>query len=121
MRETQFSNAEIKKRKNTRIYLIVCSIIFGMLILPSLPMIMMSAMMFDSPGSTESTTTWVIFWSMIAYPFVTVLTIITAWILYARKLNLPAIITASLPMLNIIIGILAVVYLSIFCDGQFSC
>ncbi len=121
MSETNVVQKESKKRKNTRIFLIVASIVFGMLILPSLPMIMMSAMMFDSPGSTESTTTWVIFWSMVAYPFVTVIAIIIAWILYVKKLHLPAIVFSCLPLLNISIGILAVIYLSIFCDGKFAC
>jgi len=112
---------ETKTRKNTRIYLIVASSLFGILILPSLPMIMMSAMMFDSPGSTESTPTWVIFSSMIAYPFVTVIAISFAWIFFVRKKNLLAIISTSLPLLTIIIGILAMLYLSLFCDGRFAC
>jgi len=112
---------DIKKRKRTQIYLLVCSIVFAILIVPSLPMIMMSAMMFDSPGSTDSTTTWIIFTAMISYPFVTVIAIILAWILFVRKIYLPAKIVASIPLLNIIIGIAAVVYLMIFCDGNFAC
>ncbi len=121
MPETYSSEKEIKKRKNTRVYLIVCSIVFGILILPSLPMIMMSAMMFDSPGSEDSISTIILVASLVLYPFVTVIGIAIAWILFVRKTHLFAIISASLPLLNILVGVAAMVYLMIFCDGNFAC
>ncbi|WP_109298870.1 hypothetical protein [Aquimarina sp. AU474] len=112
---------EIKKRNNTRVYLIVASIIFGILVFPSLPMIMMSAMMFDSPGSEDSIPTITLVVSLIAYPFVTFIAIVTAWILFVRKKHLLSIIFASLPILNIIIGIAVIIYMAVFCNGNFSC
>ncbi len=121
MPETSIQEKEIKKRNHTRVYLIVASIIFGILIVPSLPMIMMSAMMFDSPGSEDSTPTIILVISLVAYPFVTCIGIITAWILFVRKIHFLAIISASLPILNILVGIAAIVYMAVFCDGSFSC
>ncbi len=121
MAETNISEKEIKKRNNTRIYLIIANIIFGILILPSLPMIMMSAMMFDSPGSEDSVPTITLVISLVAYPFVTVIGIVTGWILFTRKIHLLAIVFASLPILNIIIGIAAIIYMALFCDGSFAC
>ncbi len=115
------TNAEIKKRNNTQIYLIVSSIIFGILILPSLPMIMMSPMMFDSPGSEDSIPTIVLVLSIVAYPFVTCVGIITAWILFAKRKHFLAIIFSCFPILNIIVGIVSIIYLAVFCDGSFDC
>ncbi len=121
MSTTSIPEKEIKKRNNTRIYLIVASIIFGILVLPSLPMIMMSAMMFDSPGSEDSIPTITLVISLIAYPFVTFIGVVTAWILFMRKKHILAILSASLPILNILIGIAAIIYMAVFCDGNFAC
>ncbi len=112
---------EIKRRNNTRIFLIVVSIIFGILILPSLPMIMMSAMMFDSPGSEDSIPTITLVISMIAYPFTTFISLVIAWILFTKKKYVYAIIVSGLPLVNILIGIGAVIYMAIFCNGNFAC
>ncbi|MBQ0735659.1 hypothetical protein [Aquimarina celericrescens] len=121
MSETTIAEQEIKKRNNSRIYLIVASIIFGILIFPSLPMVMMSAMMFDSPGSQDSLPTIILVISMVAYPVVTCISIIAAWILFVKKKNYLAIILVSLPILNILIGIAAIIYITVFCDGSFAC
>ncbi len=121
MLETTVSQKERKKKNTTKTYLIIASIVFGILILPSLPMIMMSAMMFDSPGSEDSIPTITLVISLIAYPFVTSISIIVAWILFVRKIFFGAILSASLPFLNILIGIGAIIYMSIFCDGNFAC
>ncbi len=121
MSEATIQEKEIKKRNNTRIYLIVTSVVFGILILPSLPMIMMSAMMFDSPGSEDSLPTIILVISLVAYPFVSCFSIVTAWILFTNNKNFASIFFASLPILNIIIGIVAIVYMFIFCDGNFAC
>ncbi|MBQ4820354.1 hypothetical protein [Aquimarina sp. MMG016] len=115
------SEKEIKKRNKTRIYLIIASSIFGLLILPSLLMIMFSAMMFDSPGSENSVPNITLVSSIITYPIITCIGIVLCWILFVRKKYLTAIIFASIPILNILVGIMAVVYLFVFCDGNFSC
>ncbi len=121
MSETTIPEKKIKIRNNTRVYLIVASIIFGILIVPSLPMIMMSAMMFDSPGSEDSIPTITLVLSMIAYPFVTCIGIALGWILFSRNKNLMAILFASIPALNIVTGIIALLYMTIFCNGNFAC
>ena len=121
MSETSPSTKEIKTRNNTRIYLIVASAIFGILILPSLPMIMMSPMMFDSPGSENSLPTIIFVLSLVAYPFVTVFGIAVSWILFSKKKHLFSILFATLPVFTIIVGLLAIIYMAVFCDGRFDC
>ncbi|GAA4277755.1 hypothetical protein [Aquimarina mytili] len=121
MSKTIIEEKEIKKRNSTKIYLIVASIIFGILILPSLPMIMMSAMMFDSPGSEDSISTITIVISMVSYPFITCIGITIGWILFSKRKYLLAILFASIPALNICIGIIAIIYMMIFCGGNFAC
>ncbi|MEW7292621.1 hypothetical protein [Aquimarina sp. 2304DJ70-9] len=121
MSEAIITETEIKKRNNTRIYLIVASVIFGILVLPSLPMIMMSAMMFDSPGSEDSIPTITLVITLVAYPIITGISIIVAWILFMRKKHLLAIVFASLPILDILVGIAAVIYMAVFCGGDFAC
>ncbi|MCK8521995.1 hypothetical protein M0D21_10480 [Aquimarina sp. D1M17] len=121
MSENLASSKQTKKRNNTRIYLIVTSILFGILILPSLPMIMMSPMMFDSPGSEDSTPTIILVLSLVAYPVVTVFGIVVGWILFAKQKHFLSIIFATLPLLNILVGILSVIYMAVFCNGNFDC
>ena len=121
MSEKTANNNALKKRNNTKIYLIVASIIFGILILPSLPMIIMSPMMFDSPGSENSIPTITLVISLVAYPFVTVFSIAVSWIAFVKRRHLFAIIAASLPILNILIGIAAIVYMAVVCDGNLDC
>ncbi len=121
MSQITVSAEEIKNKNNTRTYLIVASVLFGILILPSLPMIIMSAMMFDSPGSEESIPTITLVLSLVAYPFITCAGIATGWILFSRKKLLYAILAASLPAIDILVGILAIAYIIMFCDGSFDC
>lgn len=110
-----------KGRNKIKVYLIVASIIFGVLILPSLPLILMSPMMFDSPGSEDSITTITLVLSIVTYPIVSFIGIAMSWVLYIKHKNVIALICVNLPILNIIIGIGAIIYLSIFCDGNFNC
>ncbi len=121
MATKETSQQKIKKRNTTRIYLIIASCVFGVLVLPSLPMIMMSAMLFDSPGSEDSSSTILFAISLITYPIVTFIGIVTAWVLFTKKKYLFSIIFASLPILNILIGIIAIIYIAVFCGGNLDC
>ncbi|MDY8134117.1 hypothetical protein [Aquimarina sp. 2201CG5-10] len=121
MPKIEISEKEIKNRNYTRIYLIVTSVLFGILIFPSLPMIMMSPMMFDSPGSENSIPTIILVISIIAYPILTVIGIALGWFLFTKRKNLIAVLFASLPILNIIIGIATILYMAIACNGNFDC
>ncbi len=122
-RETNITiDKEKKKEKNgTKTYLIITTVILGFLILPSLPVIMMSPMMLDSTGSGDSIGTIVLLISLVLYPVIALLGIAGSWILFSKKKYLIAKVFASLPILDIIIGILAIVYIQIVCDGSFVC
>ncbi|MBP2834195.1 hypothetical protein J8281_18500 [Aquimarina sp. U1-2] len=110
-----------KKRNYTRNYLIITTLIFGLLIIPSLLVIMMSVMMFDSSGSQDSLPTLLLFISFLVYPFITGISLIVAWILFVKKRNLGTIVFASLPLLNIMVSCIAICYIMIVCDGAFDC
>ncbi|WP_074408752.1 MULTISPECIES: hypothetical protein [Aquimarina] len=112
---------EVKQRNGTRVYLIITSIVFGILILPSIPMIMMSAMLFDSPESENSLPTIILAISLVFYPIIACISIAISWFLFVRKKYLLAIVSASLPILNIGIGIIAIIFLFALCDGNLNC
>ncbi|WP_025742566.1 hypothetical protein [Aquimarina pacifica] len=121
MPEIESNTYSDKKRNNTKTYLIVTTSILGFLVLPSLPVIMMSPMMFDSTGSDDSIATIILVLCLILYPFIVVLGIAGSWILFSKKKYFLATIFASLPIVDIMVGILAIIYISVFCDGSFVC
>lgn len=102
-------------------FLILTSIILGLLIIPSLFLVMFSPMLFDSPEAGNNPITWGIFLSIVSFPFITFACIVIAWILYAKNKYKAAIITLLIPILNIISLVVFVVLLQVYCDGVLSC
>jgi hypothetical protein len=90
-----------------KIWLIVVTILLGLLALASLPMIMMSPMMFDAPGSTENNSLLFAFFSMLAFPVVVVLSLIVSWILFLREKRKAAFLVTLLPFLNILLVVVS--------------
>lgn len=80
----------------------------------------MSFMMFDAPGSEENPTTILLFLSVLTFPVVCGISIGLAWILYARKKFKAACTISFLPVLNLLCGAAALIWLQIFNDGRFA-
>ncbi len=110
-----------KKRNTTRIILIISSAIFGVLIFPNLGMAMFSAMLFDSPGSDNNSFAILLAISILSYTPITLVSITLSWIFFSMKRYLWATISAGLPFLVILLGLVSILLLSVFCGGDFSC
>lgn len=111
----------MKNQAKIKLILILGSIGFGLMVIPSLFLVIFSPMLFDSPEAGNNPITWGIFLSIISFPFVSVASIIIAWILYYKKKLKAALITILLPLLSIISLIVFVTLLQVYCDGVLSC
>ena len=108
------------KQKSARTFLLISTILFslgGILgILPALT----SFFLFDAPGSEKNPATIVLFVSALTLPLVCVIAVSAAWILYARKWFAAACWVSLLPLVNLVGGGGALLWLELFNNGQFS-
>ena len=102
-------------KKGLRIGLTVLSILAALL---SLPMVMMSPMMFDAPGSDNNPITQMMFYSLLAFPVLCLMGGILPWVLKRHPLS---IWLYALSGLAVGLFFAAVVLLQIQCGGGFSC
>jgi len=75
------------------------------MIILSLPMIIMSSMMFDAPGSMQNVALLAAFFSLISFPVIVIISLIVAWVLYRSDKLKGSLIVSLLPLVNIIIFI----------------
>lgn len=68
-------------------------------------MLLMSPMMFDAPGSTENSAVLFAFYSLLAFPVVTVISIALAWIFYSRNKLKLSLIISFLPFISMMLFI----------------
>ncbi len=98
----------IKRKKNTKIILIISTIFFALSVIPSLFAAVMSVMIFDS----GVTTTRIIFYSFIvSYPLICLLSFLS-WLFYGFGKYTVAIFISLLPLLNVVFLLLTAIFLS---------
>lgn len=102
-------------KKGLRIGLTVLSILAALL---SLPMVMMSPMMFDAPGSDNNPITQMMFYSLLAFPVLCLMGGILPWIFKRHAIS---IWLYALSGLAIGLFFASIVLLQIQCGGDFSC
>jgi hypothetical protein len=83
-------------------------------------MAMMSVMMFDAPGSTENPAVILLFSSVVGFPLACIVAVIAAWIAIARARDRGALWLSLLPVLPIVSGVVALVWLQVRYGGQFG-
>ena len=108
------------ENKSTRPFLIITSIFLLVVGLISVVPAMMSFMMFDAPGSEKNPTTIILFCSVLTFPAACLLAIVLSWILYACQRQRTACWAAFLPIANLIVAAIALVWLEVFNHGFFS-
>ncbi len=81
---------------------------------------LMSVMMFDAPGSTSNPWTILLFISTITFPLNCVAAIALSWLLYLVKWPRLACWLTLLPLLNLLLGAVALAGLQLLHGGQFS-
>lgn len=79
-----------------------------------------SLFLFDAPGSEKNPATIVLFFSAVTLPVACLASIALSWILYLRRRFTGARVISMLPLLNLLTGALALIYLELFCGGRFS-
>lgn len=77
---------------------------------------MMSPMMFDSPGSTDSTKTWMFFGLIVALPILIIITQIISWIAFYKQNYTLALKINVLPALDILLIFIISLFMSSFSD-----
>ena len=83
-------------------------------------MALMAPMMFDAPGPDANPATWMLFWSVLSFPPVTLLALVLAWIAIARRRDRGALWFSLLPLLPVAAAIIAVMWLQVASNGQFA-
>lgn len=112
----------MKKNNDTlRLYLIIASIVWFLSLFPALVFAMFSPMMFDAPGSESNALTIALVTAIWGYPFVSVISMVLAWILFTKQKNSVSFLLSLLPPLWVILNILLWVGIAVFCDGTFTC
>jgi hypothetical protein len=76
--------------------------------------------LFDSPGSEKNPATIILFANALTFPLACLTSVVASWILYASKRYTLAVGLAFLPLVNVIMGAGALVWLELFNDGRFS-
>jgi O-antigen/teichoic acid export membrane protein len=99
-----------ERKSKTRQLLIVTTIIWGVLLLPSGFIALMSAMMFDAPGSEENGLLWFCFFSFLSFPLMCLFAFF-GWIPYAYSNFKLAKLIALSPILSAIFVIVALFFL----------
>lgn len=106
--------------KKPRVYLIVASVVFGILGLLSVIPAWLSELMFVAPGSAANPATNLLFWSIATFPLICALAIVAAWVLYGRHLFRWALILIHLPLINVALGVAALVWSEVVYNGRFN-
>lgn len=101
-------------------YLAIMSVIMGAFgALSTLPALF-SVMMFDAPGATENPATVTLFVAIASCPIVCYSAIFSAWLFYREnKFGLARIVVLA-PLLNLLVGGIALYCLEVFYDGRFN-
>jgi len=91
--------------------------------IPALSLLLMSAMMFDAPGSEDNVYLVMFVAAMTSYPFLAVISVVGSWIAWVFKPQSKILqwIFALLPMLSVLASGAAMALIVVICDGQFVC
>lgn len=107
--------------KKALIFLAIINIVWALSFLPSLGVSLMSAMLFDAPGSEDSTFTIMLFISILSYPAAVVLAIAGSWILYYFKKIKLSIAFSLIPLLSLCMVALSLGLMTVLCNGSLAC
>ena len=103
-----------------RTWMLVTTIVFGILGLLSLPLALTSFFLFDAPGSEKNPCTIALFISALTMPLNCAASMALSWILNLRQHFTAARWTSLFPVINVFTGAGALLWLEIFNHGSFS-
>ena len=108
------------KRRPVRTWLIIETILAIPLIPIGAFVAAMSVMMFDAPGSTQNPALILLFCSIAGLPVSLLAGVVLAWIALAMKRDRGALWLSLLPLLPVITGLIAVLWLQFGYGGNFG-
>jgi len=109
------------KAKKIKIFIKICDIIFGLLLLPWIAIFFASIMMFDSSGADDSIYTIMLFRSVVSFPFLVIASKFISRIAYKNDKYNTALLIALSPLLSLVFFALAWYLMDTVCDGKFAC
>jgi hypothetical protein len=112
--------APAAKRRPVRTWLIIETIVSIPAIAVGAFVAAMSVMMFDAPGSAQNPALILLFCSIAGLPVSLLIGVVLAWIALAMKRDRGALWLSLLPLLPIITGIVALLWLQFGYGGNFG-
>jgi ABC-type sulfate transport system permease subunit len=106
------------KRRPVRTWLIIETILSIPGIAAGAFMAAMSVMMFDAPGSADNPAVILLFCSIVGVPLSLLVGVVFAWIAFAMKRDRGALWFSLLPLLPVITGVVALLWLQFGYGGQ---
>jgi H+/gluconate symporter-like permease len=110
----------LSKKRPVRTWLIVETILSIPGIAAGAFLAAMSVMIFDAPGSSDNPAVILLFCSIVGVPLSLFVGVVLAWIAFAMKRDRGALWLSLLPLLPIITGVVALLWLQFGYDGQFG-
>ena len=100
MQELSLSTPGSPRKRRTKIYLIVMTVLYLLSLAPAALAVMMTPFAFDQGSTPEA---WALVTKILVYPLVVIVTIAGAWIFYKLSLFWVAIAWSLLPIVNILL------------------
>lgn len=105
--------------RSPQMWLIFATILQGIGILVGIGLVLMSAFLFDAPGSEKNRALIMMALSFVAFPVACFLAIPCEWVAYAKKHFRGAVWFSLLPLLPVISAIIGIVWLQVAYGGNF--
>lgn len=109
-----------KRRRATRIWLIVATTLYVLASPVIVMMAGMSVMSFDAPGSENNPATKLFVLSLLTSPVTVIGSLPLAWTLFYFRKHAASLWAIALPFANLLLLIIAFVWLEVRYGGQFS-
>ena len=100
MQELSLPTPVSPRKRRTKIYLIVMTVLYLLSLAPAALAVMMTPFAFDQGSTPEA---WALVTKILVYPLVVIVTIAGAWIFYKLSLFWVAIAWSLLPIVNILL------------------
>jgi len=97
-----------------KITIIIVNVLLILSLIPIIVMVGMSTMMFDSPGSENSTKTWMFFGFIVALPILIIVAQIISWIAFYKQNYALALKINALPAFDVLIIFIISLFMSSF-------
>jgi len=108
--------------RGTKLFTIVINCFFFFVGLIGIMMALMSAMLFDAPGSEKNPLVWILFATTVALPVSCLISCVTSLYVYFREKNYrKAFLLSLIPTTVIVCMVIDIAMMQLFCSGNFSC